>query len=220
MIYEPFIGNVGSSGLDMKKIIIVGGGQNGFVIKNILEHDPKNRVVGFLDEQIEGPHVLGKTEEFKKFVPDHHFFVAIGNIQFRREAYELLKRSGAKFVNAIHPEAFVEDSVSLGQNVMVGAFSHINVNSKIGSNVLINNHVNVDHDNVVGDHSDLNPNVATGGGVVIGESTFVGMGTLIRDHITVGDYVVIGMGATVIKDIPDKVRYLDRLNPEIKDISD
>lgn len=198
-----------------KKIIIVGGGQNGFVIKGILEHDTTNQIVGFLDDKLTGPHILGTSADFGKF-PDHAFFVAIGTIKWRRETYELLKKAGVTFINAIHPTAFIEKSATIGENVMVGAFSYLNVGSSVGNDVLINNGCIVEHDCSLGDHSDINPGVVMGGGVTIGNGAFIGLGAKLRDHISIGENAIVGMGTVVLKDVPPGVVFHNRLETVTK----
>lgn len=189
-----------------KKIIIVGAGENGYVIKGILAHNREVQVIGFLDDMKVGKDILGKVSDFEKYQKEgYHFFVSIGTNSSRKKVFVNLKRSGAKFINAIHPSAFVEPNVKLGTNIMVGAQSYVNVGSTVGNNTFINNGCTVEHDNKIGSHCHLAPGAVTGGGVKIGDETFVGLNCTIRDHITVGERTVIGMGSAVVKNVPSDV---------------
>lgn len=195
----------------MQKIVIVGAGQNGYVIKNILSLNKDNHIIGFLEDRPgDNNEVLGPVSEFKKYL-DCKFFVSVGNNKWRKEYYKLLKEGGANFTNAIHPSAIIENGVSLGVNIMIGALTYINIGSVIKNNCLINNGVIIEHDNKVGDHCNINPGVVTGGGVIIEDDVFVGLGAKIRDHISIGKNSTIGMGSVVLKDVPSNTLYYNKL---------
>lgn len=187
----------------MKKVIIIGGSENGHILENILKLSGYE-VSGFLDDSKTGGNILGKVADFTKFRDQEcHFFVGIGSNAPRQKIYLMLKEAGARFINAIHPKATIEAGVKLGKNVMVGAHAYINIRTTVGDNTLINNSCNVDHDNIIGSHCHLAPAAVTGGGVKIGDGTFVGLNVTIRDHKTVGENVIVGMASAVVTDIPD-----------------
>lgn len=186
-----------------EKVIIVGAGEQAQVIFAILKDT--YTVVGFLDDNVSKARVLGPVKEYVKYIPDRLFFVAFGDIYTRKQAYLELKKAGAKFVNAIHKNASIEESVVLGENVFIGEGSYINIRTVIGNNVFINNRCIVEHDNHVGDHAHLTPGTVTGGGVSIGESCFLGLRSVINDHLTIGDYSVIGSGSVVTRNIEQNV---------------
>ncbi|MBI5140477.1 MAG: acetyltransferase [Candidatus Vogelbacteria bacterium] len=195
---------------NMENVIIVGAGQNGQVIRAILNYNPNFRILGFLDDKISGEGILGPIANFKAF-QKCSFFVAIGNKRWRKEAYEILFASGVKFINAIHPSAVIEGGVVLGSNVMVGALSYLNVGSEIGNNTLINNGVIVEHNCKIGSSCNINPGVVMGGGVIIGNNAFVGLGARLRDHISIGDEATVGMGSIVLRDVPANTIFFNRL---------
>lgn len=184
------------------EVVIVGGGQNGFVVKNILELNPNIKVVGFLDDEIEGTYVIGKTTDYILWKKKGcHFFVAIGSINFRTEMFTILEKAEVSFINAIHPSAVIEHNVEIGKNVMVGALSYLNVGSRIGDNTLVNNACVIEHDVSIGKNCNINPGVVTGGGVIISDNVFVGLGAHIRDHISIGSDTNIGMGSVIVKNV-------------------
>ncbi|MFA6908613.1 MAG: NeuD/PglB/VioB family sugar acetyltransferase [Patescibacteria group bacterium] len=187
----------------LKKIIIVGAGENGQVIVNILKK--KYAVSGFLDDSKHGGKIIGKISAYTRLIKGHSFFVNIGNNAVRKRIYLKLKASGAKFVNAIHPLSFVENTAKIGENVFIGAFTYVNVNSQIGDNVFINNGCIIEHDNLISSHAHVAPGVVTGGKVVIGTQSFIGLGSRINDHVSIGNQVTIGSGSVVIKNISNSV---------------
>lgn len=182
-----------------KKVIIIGAGEDGYIIANILKHSYK--IVGFLDDKKAGKNIIGRVPDYKKYIKEHHFFINIGNNQTRKKIYLKLKKSDAQFVNAIHKTSYCEGGIKLGNNIFIGANCYINVNSVIGDDVFINNGCLIEHDNKIGSHSHLTPGVITGGGVSIGEESFIGLGTIINDHLSIGNNVIIGSGAVVISNI-------------------
>lgn len=184
----------------LKKLIIVGAGEHGKVVSNIFKKH--YQIVGYLDRNLKLPGVVGSTKDYKKYIKGHYFFVAIGNNTTRYGFYSALKKGGARFVNAVHKTAVVDDDVVLGDNVFIGAMSYVNIGSQIGNNVHINNKCLIEHDNQIGDHCHLTPGVVTGGGVSVGDHSFIGLGAVINDHLKIGERVIIGSGAVVINDIP------------------
>lgn len=188
----------------MQKIVIVGAGENGFVVKNILAYNRFYNIHGFLDDGKNGKNILGKVSDFSKYKEQGcWFFVSIGTNSSRKKVFEILAESKVKFINAIHPSAYIEPDVRLGLNVMVGAQSYVNIGSRIGDNTLVNNGCTVEHDNLIGRHCHLAPGAITGGGVTIGDGTFIGLNSTVRDHVRIGRDVLVGMGSTVVRNLPD-----------------
>lgn len=184
-----------------KKVIIVGAGQNGQVIRNILIKNSKITVLGFLDDAKNGREVIGKTADFLKFEKRGcEFFISIGDNVARSKVFLKMQKNGAKFVNAIHPTACIETPVALSKNVMIGAFSYLNVNVSVGDNTFINNGCIIEHDVKIGAHCHLAPGVITAGETVVGDGVFVGIGATLRDRIRIGNNSIIGAGSNVVSD--------------------
>lgn len=181
-----------------KKVILIGAGENGQVIANILK--TQYQIIGFLDDA-KKENVIGKISDFVKYLDKAYFFIAIGNNAFRKKIFQQMKEKGAKFANAIHEKAHLETGVIMGKNVFIGARAYINIHTQIGDNVFINNGCIIEHDNLIKDHCNITPGVITGGKVEIGYASYIGLGACIIDHITIGDNVIIGAGAVVINNI-------------------
>lgn len=184
-----------------KKVIIIGAGQNGQVVKNIISLNKNTKVIGFLDDVKRSREIIGKTADFLKFKKRGcEFFISVGDNKARSKIFLKMQNGGAKFVNAIHPSAYLESSASLGKNVMIGAFSYLNVNASVGDNTFINNGCIIEHDVKIGAHCHLAPGVVTAGETVIGDGVFVGIGATLRDRIKVGNNSIIGAGSNVVSD--------------------
>lgn len=185
----------------MIKVIIVGAGQNGSVVQSILSRSSIYSVEGFFDDgDIKDKKILGKVSDYIKFINDYHFFISPTNNQFRKKTYLEFKEHGARFVNAIHESAFIESGVRLGENVMIGAFSYVNIRTSVGDNTIINNGCNIEHDNTIGSHCHLAPRVSTSGEVVIKDDVFIGTGAIMKNKITINEGGFIGCGSNIIED--------------------
>jgi len=186
-----------------KNIIIIGAGENGEVALNCLLHKKEWKFGGFLDDGLnrnKERKIIGKINDYKKY-KNSYFYIAIGDNSARRKVFENLSRAGCSFVNLIHPKAFIEKDVCLGNNVFVGANSYINIKCAIGDNSIINNGCIIEHHNTIGQSCHLAPGVITGGGVKINNNVFIGLNSVIRDHIEIKNNVFVGMGSVITKDI-------------------
>lgn len=192
----------------MKTVIILGAGEQGRVVKNILESSGYSKIK-FLDDRLENDNIIGPLRYADKLpVSQYEFFVAIGNNALRKVWFLKLKNQKKFCINAIHPKAYLEKSVKLGTNIMIGAFAYINIATKIGDNVIINTGCIIEHDNLIKSHSQFGPGVITAGRVCIGEETFIGMGSMIIDHRNISEKVVLGAGSVVIRDITESGLYV------------
>lgn len=185
-----------------KKVLILGAGGQGRIIANILTLRSGYDVSGFLDRNLSLPGVLGSMECYSDYLSTHYFFIAIGDNDIRARLFKDMKKAGARFVNAVHPTALIENTVVIGENIFIGAHAYLNVGATLGDTVYINNHCIIEHDVEVGSHSNITTGVVTGGEVRFGEYSFVGLGAVINDHLTIGDRVTIGSGSVVIDHIP------------------
>ncbi|MDP3710344.1 MAG: acetyltransferase [bacterium] len=185
----------------MKEVIIIGAGQNGQVVKNIISLDKNTKVIGFLDDAKHGREIVGLVADFLKFKKRGcEFFISVGDNEVRSKIFLKLQKNNVKFINAIHPSSCIESSASLGRNIMIGAFSYLNVNCVVGDNTFINNGCIIEHDVNIGAHCHLAPGVVTAGETVIGDRVFVGIGAMLRDRIRIGNNSVIGAGSNVVSD--------------------
>ncbi|MFA5317857.1 MAG: acetyltransferase [Patescibacteria group bacterium] len=187
-----------------KNIIIIGAGENGEVALNcLLQYKKEWKFIGFLDDTFsknKEQKIIGKVNDYKKY-KNSYFYIAIGDNSARRKVFESLKKANCFFINLIHPKAFIEKNVCLGESVFVGANVYVNIKCAIGDNTIINNGCIIEHHNTIGQHCHLAPGVITGGGVKINNNVFIGLNSVIRDHVEIKNNVSIGMGSVITKDI-------------------
>lgn len=158
------------------------------------------------EKQWRGVTVLGADEALDKLDPGSVGLVngigqLVGN-DLRRRVYERMSRRGFSFPALLHPNAWVDDSVEVGDGVQVMAGVVVQPDVYVGANTIINTHASVDHDCRISPHVHIAPGAVLCGSVNLGESVFVGSGARVIQNINIGAHVVVGAGATVVKDVP------------------
>ena len=79
----------------------------------------------------------------------------------------------------IETPSFIDDSVNLGSNVYLGAFSYISKNSSIGDGVIIHPNVTIGENVVIGNNTEIHPNVTVYHDCIIGNHCIIHAGTVI-----------------------------------------
>lgn len=134
------------------------------------------------------------------------FFIAIGNNTIRKNIYYQLAGQNLFPVNAVHPSAIIDDSVSIaGHGVMVSAQVTINALARVGIGAICNTGCIIEHECEIGEFSHVGPGAVLCGNVKLGDHSFVGAGAVVKEGIKIGKNVMIGAGSVVVKDIPDDV---------------
>ncbi|MBS5186038.1 MAG: acetyltransferase [Fusobacterium nucleatum] len=203
-----------------EKILLIGAGQHARVILYNIKEQDKYDVIGILDAN------LDKAKENKTFegIPildiDYNevdlrklkielgiskFFIAFGNMKYRKKVWEMFKQAGWDSVNIIHPNAVISKDAKLGEGILIECGCLITPNPTIGNNVVVNTGSQVNHDNIVEDHVYIASGVILSGGVKIGENTLLDDGVIVTLGKTVGKNSLIGAGAVVTKNIEDNV---------------
>ncbi len=179
------------------KVIIFGAGGHSRVIADIIRLSG-DIVAGFLDDNVRGEGVLGKTGDAHKF-SDCQFVVGIGNNSVRERLMQ--ENPGLTWYTAIHPSAVVAQSAKIGEGAVIAANAVVGVDCHIGRGVIINTCATIDHDGFAGDFSHLAQGVHTGGAVNIGKGVWIGVGTSVVNGIKISDYSVVEAGISVKNDV-------------------
>lgn len=195
-----------------KGIIIIGSGGHGKVVANIAEQLGIYSQIAYLDDNASGCFfkykILGKIDEFRKWMIHNDFVVAIGNPQIRREIQEKIVQSGATVSSLIHPTAVVAEEVLIGKGTVVMANSVINSGSVIGKGVIINTGSTIDHDCFIGDFVHVAPGVNISGTVEVGYDTWIGVGSCVINNVKICHGCMIGAGAVVVGDLDKEGIYI------------
>ena len=201
----------------MKNILIFGGGGHSSVVIDTLKLNPEVNIVGYVekDSVLERPSILGVPflgvdKDLKSIIKNKNIdsiSVAVGDnfTRFALANYINQSVSNIKFITAIHPDAVISSSASIGHGTVIMAGCVLNPNCKIGEFCIVNTNCSIDHDSIVGNFSSLAPNSVTGGRTVIGNCTAVGIGATISNNIKIGSNTVIGASSLVLSDVGDNM---------------
>ncbi len=189
--------------------LIVGAGGHAKVIADIFQQRGQ-AILGYLDDDtalrqqiILGYPVIGGTSEHIKH-PDSALIVAIGTNHVRRQLAVRIEqqRESTRWISAVHPQAILAASVSIGLGTVIAAGAVVNPDVTIGDHAIINTAASVDHDCTIGSFVHIAPGAHLAGGVRVGDGAMIGLGALVVPYCTVGVGAVIGAGAVVLHDVP------------------
>lgn len=197
----------------MNKLIIIGASGHGKVCADIASKMNKWDEIVFLDdneklESVMGFKVIGSSNQIKKYIGTHDFFVGVGNNSIRESIQEDLIRQNAKIATLIHPNAIIGLDVEIGRGTCLMAGVVINCSTTIKQGVIINTGTTVDHDCLIEDYVHLSPGVNVAGSVSVGKKSWFGVGSSIINNILVCDNCIIGAGGVVVNDIGIKGKYI------------
>lgn len=186
----------------MKNVVVFGAGGHAKVIADIIKLEG-NRVVAFLDDNINLPISNGPINSFDKYL-DCEFIIGIGENAVR----EKLSKLNVKWHTAIHPRAIVSKSAVLGEGTVVMAGAIVNPNARIGKHCIINTGSIIEHDNLIGNFTHVSVGAKLGGTVVVGNNVFIGIGSVIKNNVSITKKSIIGAGAVVIHNIEKEGIYV------------
>ncbi len=203
---------MGSSGSDVKRIVIVCAGGQGAVVADILQRAREAGSdavpVGFVDDTpglvgtaVLGLDVLGPISSLGEVGHDA-VIVALGDNQARRQMTERLLACGERLATAIHPRACIAPSASIGEGSMISAGAIVTPRAAVGRGVILNTSASVDHDSVVGDFAHVSAGATVGARCHIGAEALIAIGATVVSMMTVGAQTIIGSGAVVVAPIP------------------
>jgi len=195
--------------------VCVGAGGHAAVVLEAVQALGHLRVIGLVDNdsrlwgnQLSGLEVLGGDERVTGLIQDGVTLAVMGigsagSCAARARAFERLCAAGMKFVEVIHPRAYVAPSARRGEGLVMLPQSLLHTNARVGANVLINSGACVEHDCIVGDSTHIATGAILCGNVVVGARSHIGAGAVVRQGVRVGNDVIIGAGAVVIRDVED-----------------
>jgi sugar O-acyltransferase (sialic acid O-acetyltransferase NeuD family) len=200
------------------KIIFWGATGQAKVLRECINHYGIELVAIFDNSQIcspfpDVPIFYGKTgfnnwlSQYSLVKETLYCLVAIGG-HLGRDRYviqQYLQAQGLKPILAIHPRAFLADSVRIGDGSQVLANASICVDVKLGEACIVNTSATVDHDCAIGDGVHIGPGAHLSGEICIGNFSMIGTGAVILPRVSIGENVIVGAGSVVTKDIPDNL---------------
>lgn len=191
-----------------KKLIIVGTGETAEIAYEYFTDDSPYEVVGFSvsKEYIKDNTFLGlpvfefEDLEKKKSPSEYEVFVAISYVKLNRsraKMYYEAKKKGYKCANYISSSAFVWKNVEFGENVFIFENNVLQINVKLGNNIILWSGNHIGHRTVIGDHVFIASHCVVAGFCEIGEYSFLGVNSTCDDNIIIAKDNIIGSGALI-----------------------
>jgi sugar O-acyltransferase (sialic acid O-acetyltransferase NeuD family) len=178
------------------KVVIRTLQELGYTVEAVFDDSPERIGARLFDVPVVGPlPEIGKRGR----VPA---VIAVGDNAARKDIAE---RFDLEWLTIVHPRAFVDPTVRIGQGTLVFAGAVVQPDSILGEHVIINTGASIDHDCTIGDFAHIAPGVHLAGGVSVGEGAFLGTGALAIVGREIGQWTTVGAGATVTTDLPADV---------------
>lgn len=150
------------------------------------------------------PVLVGEEVPLSQLGAEGYFraHVAIGSNTIREKLANSLKELGFTLTSAIHPQAIVSPTATIGSGTAVMAGAVINACVTIGKGAIVNTGATIDHDCNIGNFAHIGPQCGLAGTVNVGALAFLGVGTKVIPNISIGFKTTTGAGAVVVRDLP------------------
>lgn len=186
------------------KVVLALARAAGLTIIGLCDPELASRRVG----SWRGLDVLGGDEALCRWGPERCLLLnGVGpalKSGIRSQLHVSFRRRGYSFPALVHPQAWVDESVTLSEGVQVMAGAVIQPDCLLGENTVINTNASVDHDCRLGAHVHIAPGATVCGGVVIADHAFVGSGATVVQGVRIGQHAVVGACTALVRDLPDK----------------
>lgn len=188
-----------------KGVIIIGAGghakvvistliASGIKVNKIFDDNPDKWGSCIFDIEITGP--LSKIDIHSTELA----LTAIGDNKVRKDIVSRFRH--LHWITVVHPSAYVDPTVFLGNGTIVFANAVIQPDTFIGDHCIINTSATIDHDCRIGNYVHISPGVNLAGDVQLEDGVFCGIGGKIINGMTIGTWATIGAGAVVINGLP------------------
>lgn len=138
-----------------KKLLILGAGGHGKVVKETVQTIGSFSEIDFLDDNSE--IAIGICSDYKKFVGKYKYaFIALGNPELRQKWLKKLIDAGYKIPIIIHPTAYVSPSANIGIGSFIGINAVVNTGTIVEKGCIVGIGALVDHDCYIGEYSYIN----------------------------------------------------------------
>ena len=200
----------------MKKIVLIGGGNQAHYTIDIIERENKYQIIGIIDSVHDigserfGYKIIGRQENLKSLIEEFNIdagVISIGDNWSRYYVYNKIIEQvpNFKFVNAIHPSVIVGNNVKMGVGIVAMAGCIFNPKSTIEDFCFFATGAQIEHDCFIDKFSSVSAGSITGGYVKIGKFSAITLGVTVIDRVNIGENTVVGSGSLVVKSLPSNV---------------
>lgn len=165
------------------KLLILGAGGHGRVVKEVAEMSGRYEDIVFLDDTAYGknPLVIGTLNQAKMFIEDFsESFVALGNPALREYWQCLLGDYGFSIPTLIHAQAYISPSASIGRGSIIMAGAIVQSGCQIKEGVIVSANAVIDHDSRVEAYCHINVAGIVTSGSFVPKKTKVDYGQVFR----------------------------------------
>ena len=195
----------------MKNLLIIGArgwGREVFDIANAcILHGEDLQVKGFLDDKSDAldgydnyPPIVGPVENYQ-IQEDDVFICALGDVNYKKQYADIILEKGGEFISLIHPTAILGNNARIGKGCVIGAYSNLSSDTRVGDFVTFSIRAGMGHDSIIGDYTHIGGGCSISGFVTIGKSVTMHPGCIVVPHRTIGDSSIIGTGSVVLGNV-------------------
>ncbi|TAL71961.1 MAG: acetyltransferase [Bacteroidetes bacterium] len=192
----------------MSKVILFGCGRGADVAYRYLKRDSEHEIYGFaVDEAFRKSDTfhglpLVPFENVENYFPpsEYKMFILIGYQDMNRlraTKYLQAKNKGYQFISYINSKAYSIEDLEVGENCFIMENQSINLDVKIGNNVVMWSCNHIGDCSVIEDHVWISSHVSVAGNVTIKEYSFIGVNVSISNNIIISPKTFIGAGAVI-----------------------
>lgn len=194
------------------RFVIIGAGQTGRLIGEILGRLPQHECVGFLDgdqalhgRTFYGLKVLGSEALLDDMASDvEGALPVIGDLTHRLRMFKRCKALGFKLPNVIEPSVVAASDLKVGEGVFMSFGARLLTAVEVGDYAFIGTGVNILHDTTIGPNCVIGGGTTIGATVTVGRNVSFGVGVVVASgRKRIGDNVKVGAGSVILQDVPD-----------------
>jgi sugar O-acyltransferase (sialic acid O-acetyltransferase NeuD family) len=130
------------------------------------------------------------SEDGKRAISEAtHFYIAATYTNLNRlraGRYRLFKDFGLIPASYISPNAFIDESVIIGEHVFIFENNVIQFGATIGNNSILWSGNHVGHHSIIGNNVFISSHVVISGHCMIGENSFLGVNSTIFNNVEIG----------------------------------
>jgi sugar O-acyltransferase (sialic acid O-acetyltransferase NeuD family) len=175
------------------KVIISTLYTSGYQVEAVFDDDPTKH-----GSQIMGSPIKGMLSEAAEQGVSYGV-IAVGDNGTRKAISERIM--DLPWLAIVHPHAYVDPSVRLGEGTVVCAGVVLQAETVVGRHVIINTGATIDHDCVLGDFVHVAPGANLAGDVTVDEGVLIGIGSATIPGVHIGAWSVIGAGSAIVRDV-------------------
>ncbi|RKF17809.1 acetyltransferase [Alginatibacterium sediminis] len=199
------------SNLELKPLVIIGGGGHASVLVDILLSQQRT-IIAIISPEKNGERSI--FEEFKRLSNDidiHSYDCKEVNLVngigmlpknlLRRRVNQYYLSLGYQFETVVADNAYVSPFARIDKGAQILSGAIIQTGAVVGAHTIANTGSIVEHDCVVGDYNHIGPRATLCGQVLTEENVFVGAGATVIQSVCLAQNCVIGAGATIVRNI-------------------